>query len=196
MKKTILFSAFAAIFMLVAVGHQGGSVTFDVPAAVAGDDDSKSKSKSDDDDKSKSKSDDDDKSKSKSDDDDKSKSKSDDDDKSKSKSDDDDKSKSKSDEDDSDGTYSELSDDEDSEHGDSTSGGSKVSVCHDGSTLSVGASSESAHLAHGDTAGACVVASSCDCPPGITACTCADGSDGSPSAALPTAAGPVQHRSY
>ena len=150
MKKTILFSAFAAIFMLVAVGNHGGSVTFDVPAAVAGDDDSKSKSKSDDDDKS----------------------------------------KSKSDEDDSDGTYSELSDDEDSEHGDSTSGGSKVSVCHDGSTLSVGASSESAHLTHGDTAGACVVASSsCDCPPGITECTCADGKKGKPSDLGATAAG-------
>ena len=154
MKKTILFSAFAAIFMLVAVGNHGGSVTFDVPAAVAGDDDSKSKSKSDDDDKS----------------------------------------KSKSDEDDSDGTYSELSDDEDSEHGDSTSGGSKVSVCHDRSTLSVGASSESAHLDHGDTAGACEPP--CDCPPGILACTCADGRDGDPSDALPTAAGPARHRSY
>lgn len=155
MKKLSFATFFIAIFMLAAFSTQGGVVPFDIPAAVAGDDDSKSKSKSDDDDKS----------------------------------------KSKSDEDDSDGTYSEWSEDEDSEHGDSTSGSSKVSVCHDGSTLSVGASSESAHLAHGDTSGACVVAS-CDCPPGIEACTCADGSDGNPSVASPTAAGPTHRRSY
>ena len=163
MKKLTLTTFFFAIFMLTAFNTQNGSVALVVSEAVAGDHhDSGSSSGSG----------------------------SDEDSKSKSKSDDDDQSKSKSDEDDSDGTYSELSDDEDSEHGDSTSGGSKVSVCHDGSTLSVGASSESAHLTHGDTAGACVVASSsCDCPPGITECTCADGKKGKPSDLGATAAG-------
>jgi len=37
--------------------------------------------------------------------------------------------------------------------------------------------------------------SSCDCPPGIMACTCADGSNGSPSTAGATAAGPGMFRS-
>ncbi|NWF38151.1 hypothetical protein F3F96_03240 [Mariprofundus sp. NF] len=155
MKKTILYSAFAALFMLTGFSVQSGTVTFDIPVAAAGDDDSKSKSKSDDDDKSKSKSDDDDKSKSKSDDDDKSKSKSDDDDKSKSKSDDDDE------------TFDISSGDDDST--------SQASSDDDDAVASTG---------------------SCECPPGISACTCADGLPGTGSVLSPTAAGPTHHRAY
>jgi len=36
----------------------------------------------------------------------------------------------------------------------------------------------------------------CECPPGISACTCADGSAGDPSDDAPTAAGPIRLRSF
>ncbi|GAV21253.1 hypothetical protein MMIC_P2235 [Mariprofundus micogutta] len=40
------------------------------------------------------------------------------------------------------------------------------------------------------------VSYTCVCPPGITACVCADGSDGQASTEAPTAAGPLRQRSF
>lgn len=60
----------------------------------------------------------------------------------------------------------------------------RVTICHitpaDASnrqTLQVGEEAVAAHMAHGDTMGACLA---CVCPPGVAACVCADGSPGAP----------------
>jgi len=37
---------------------------------------------------------------------------------------------------------------------------------------------------------------SCDCPPGIVACSCADGTKGKPSNEAPAAAGPIRVRTF
>ena len=174
MKSLSFATFFIAIFMLAAFSTQSGVVSFQVPAAVAGDDDSKSKSKSDEDSKSKSKSDEDSKSKSKSDEDSKSKSKSDEDSKS-----------------------SASNDDDDDKvvvcHSSGNSGSAQ--------TLSVDESAITAHIGHGDSLGECSeseevaeVTYSCECPPGV-ACTCADGTAGQQGGS-PTAAGPSQFRSF
>jgi len=85
----------------------------------------------------------------------------------------------------------------------------RVRICHltgNGSqTMSVDDSAVGGHIAHGDSMGRCdgdsnshetVASYSCDCPPGISACTCADGSVGQASTDAPTAAGPMRQRSF
>lgn len=87
----------------------------------------------------------------------------------------------------------------------------KGEVCHNGKTLSVSMEAYNGHLIHGDSIGKCddieveddVVSNNpdepviytCTCPPGISECSCADGSSGTPSGAPVTAAGPNQFRS-
>ncbi|WP_138261248.1 hypothetical protein [Mariprofundus erugo] len=70
------------------------------------------------------------------------------------------------------------------EHGGNDDHHGQVTLCHippgqdsPGLTLTVGAEAVAAHMAHGDSMGACP---SCICPAGIAACTCADGTPGGP----------------
>jgi len=87
----------------------------------------------------------------------------------------------------------------------------KEEVCHNGKTLSVSDNALHGHLVHGDVVGACEgmdedelvsfendeeLPLTCSCPPGITGCTCADGSVGMPSDEPATAAGPRMMRSF
>ncbi|PJA32645.1 MAG: hypothetical protein CO187_03315 [Zetaproteobacteria bacterium CG_4_9_14_3_um_filter_53_7] len=87
-----------------------------------------------------------------------------------------------------------------------------VKICHVTEhlqkTLYVAQSAVSGHLGHGDILGKCddddhssvssteSTSPTCECPPGITDCTCADGTAGLASAAAPTAAGPMRQRSF
>ena len=65
----------------------------------------------------------------------------------------------------------------DSKSKDSKSSDSK-SGCESGvKTITISSSALAAHLAHGDSEGTCA---SCECPPGVCFCTCADGTPGSP----------------
>ncbi|MGZ4020066.1 MAG: Kazal-type serine protease inhibitor domain-containing protein, partial [Flavisolibacter sp.] len=55
----------------------------------------------------------------------------------------------------------------------SMAGQKKVTICHKGHTITVGAPAVAAHLAHGDTLGPCVPV--CACPETYDPVTCADG---------------------
>jgi len=66
----------------------------------------------------------------------------------------------------------------------------KVTICHyppgnpsNYHTMEVAQPAVSAHLAHGDTLGACAPPA-CVCPPGMASCVCADGTPGSPGVSI------------